>query len=448
MHSGDNDGLSRAADSPRATDVTELIDGRPLSRLQVWTFVLGALVILFDGANTIAISVAAPLIAPALGLEISKFGPIFSAAQGGLLAGALLLSPLADRWGRKSLVVASTAVFGIFSVLTAWATTFDQLFLFRLLAGIGMGGAAPNVVALAAEYAPKRLRSTLVTVLWAAFPLGGVLMGLLAAGRAGWQTIFYIGGTVPLAIAALLLVSLPESLAFLVNRGGDARRVAQIVSRIAPDLPDSALGLFSLTEKKLPGVPVVHLFLEGRVIGTLLLWIPFVCDSLMLVSVNSWTPSLLRASGISVSRAGVAIALNSIGSTVGAVIVGRLMDRCGEYFILTTAFFGAALSIATLGYWTSAFAIIAVFATLSGFFAGAGQAGVIALAAVTYPVAMRSTGVGWAMALGRFGAVVGPLMGGVLLEWNWPVARVFLAFAVPGVLGAIAVLGIERRARG
>jgi AAHS family 4-hydroxybenzoate transporter-like MFS transporter len=427
------------------TNVTALIDERELSALQIQTFVLGALVILFDGANTIAISVAAPSIAAALKLQISTFGPIFSAGQAGLLVGALALGPLADRWGRKVLVIASTVTFGIFSLATAWATTFDQLLMFRLLAGIGLGGAAPNVVALASEYAPKRIRSALVTLLWAAFPLGGVLMGLLGAGSFSWEMIFYIGGAVPLAISLLLIANLPESPAFLITRGGETRRVASIVSRIAPELPPTALDNFAVTERKLVGVPIKHLFSEGRALGTVLLWIPFFCDFLILVSVNSWMPSLLRANGFSAARAGFAIALNSVGSAAGAVLVGRLMDRYGAYSTLTGAFLGAAASVATLGYATASFGMIAVFATLAGFFAGAAQAGVIALAALMYPVSVRSTGVGWAMALGRFGAVVGPLVGGIFLAWNWPVSRTFLAFAVPGLIGAASVVAIWRR---
>jgi len=402
-------------------------------------------VILFDGANTIAISVAAPSIAAALKLQMSTFGPIFSAGQAGLLVGALALGPLADRWGRKVLVIASTVTFGLFSLATAWATSFDQLLIYRLLAGIGLGGAAPNVVALASEYAPKRIRSALVTLLWAAFPLGGVLMGLLGAGSYEWQTIFYIGGAVPLAIALVLISSMPESPAFLVERVFETERVAAIVTRIAPDLPPQSLREFTVTGKKLVGVPVKHLFSEGRASGTLLLWIPFFCDFLILVSVNSWMPSLLRANGFSVSRAGFSIALNSVGSMAGAILVGRFMDRYGAYSTLTAAFLAAAASVATLGYATASYPMIAVFATLSGFFAGDAQAGVIALAALMYPLSVRSTGVGWAMALGRFGAVVGPLLGGIFLRWNWPVSGTFLAFSIPGVIGAAAVLAIWRR---
>jgi AAHS family 4-hydroxybenzoate transporter-like MFS transporter len=434
--------MARMAEAT-ATNITTLIDERPLSVLQIRIFLLGALVILFDGANTISISVAAPSIAAALHLQIGTFGPIFSAGQAGLLVGALALGPLADRWGRKSLVIASTAMFGVFSLLTAWAASFDQLFVFRLLAGIGLGGAAPNVVALASEYAPKRIRAALVTLLWAAFPLGGVLMGLLGAGSFEWRTIFYIGGAVPLAISVLLATSLPESPAFLITRGMDS--AAQVVSRIASDLPASALRQFSVTGEKLAGVPMKHLFSEGRAWGTLLLWIPFFCDFLILVSVNSWMPSLLRASGFPASRAGFAIALNSVGSMAGAMLVGRLMDRYGAHSVLTIAFLAAAVSVGTLGYATQAFAVIAVFATLGGFFAGAAQAGVIALAALLYPVAVRSTGVGWAMAAGRFGAVVGPLVGGTLLAWHFTVAQTFLAFAAPGLVGAAAVVAIRRR---
>src|SRR5258708_2033190 len=223
--------MTRMAEAT-TTNVTTLIDERPLSPLQIRIFVLGALVILFDGANTISISVAAPSIAAALGLQIGAFGPIFSAGQAGLLVGALALGPLADRWGRKSLVIASTALFGVFSLLTAWAGSFDQLFAFRLLAGIGLGGAAPNVVALASEYAPRRIRSALVTLLWAAFPLGGVVMGLAGAGSFDWRVIFYMGGAAPLAISLLLAASLPESPAFLIARGIHLPRAARSISRL------------------------------------------------------------------------------------------------------------------------------------------------------------------------------------------------------------------------
>ena len=335
--------------------------------------------------------------------------------------------------------------FGVFSLLTVWAGSFDQLFALRLLAGIGLGGAAPNVVALASEYAPKRMRSALVTLLWAAFPFGGVLMGLL--GGYPWRTIFYLGGMVPLVIAVVLLALLPESPAFLVTRGASPKRVAAIVSRIAPDLPPAALEQFTVTEEKLTGVPMKHLFSSGQGYATAMLWIMFFCDFLILVSVNAWMPALLRANGFSVARAGFAIAWNSIGSTAGAILVGRLMDRFGAYGVLNIAFLAAAMFVAALGFGSTSFSTIAILATFSGFFAGAAQAGVVALAARTYPVAVRSTGIGWAMAVGRLGAVVGPLAGGILLTRNFPASRVFLSFAIPGLCGAAAVLLLRSSTR-
>ena len=429
------------------TSVTEVIDQQPISSLQIRAFALGMLVILFDGADTISISVTAPSIASSLGLKMSGFGPVFSAGQAGLLIGALALGPLADRWGRKTMVVTSTLLFGVFSLLTVWAGSFNQFFALRLLTGIGLGGAAPNIVALASEYAPKRLRSSLVTLLWAAFPLGGVVMGLVGAAELRWHTIFYLGGGIPLVFALVLLGGLPESPAFLITRASGTSRVAAIIRQIAPQLPAAALSRFSVEDKKLAGVPVKHLFTEGRAMGTILLWFPFFCCFLTLVSVNAWTPSLLRANGFSVTRAGLAIALNSVGSMIGAIIVGRLMDRFGAYSILKAAFLGAFVSVGTLGFWTSSFGLIAGLSTASGFFAGAAQAGVIALAALMYPVAVRSTGVGWAMALGRLGAVVGPLAGGILLGWNFSVSQTFLAFAVPGLIGAAAVMLMQSRER-
>lgn len=434
----------RGVVAPSATlNVSRMINEGNLSSLQVRVIALCAAVILLDGFDSLAIGLAGPQIATSLHIPLSSLGVVFGIGQAGLLIGAVVFGMVADRVGRKWLVVLATTIFGALTLATAFAGSYEQLLAFRFLAGLGLGGATPNVVALTSEYAPKRIRSGTVTLVWAALPLGGVAVGFAAATlmpTRGWESVFYIGGILPLIIAVMLAAWLPESMTFLVTRDWKLDKVAEIVKTIDPRVIATANTKFATDEVKLAGAPVKHLFIEKRAIVTLLLWVGFFCSFLVLVFVSSWIPSLLRAAGLSMSQAGAAIALNSIGSAIGSSIVGRLMDRFGRYLVLLLAFFTAAVTTGALGFAASSFGAVAVAIALSGCFAGASQSGVIALAAVTYPVAVRSTALGWAIAVGRLGAVVAPLLGGLFVARAWPVQDILVAIACSSVVGGLAVL--------
>ncbi len=429
-------------------NVTDLIDLRPVTELQIRVTILCALMIFLDGIDLIMIGLTAPSIAAAIGVKVTSFGPVFGIGQVGLVIGVLVFGPLGDRFGRKRLIIGSVLLFAIFTLLIAWTTTFNQLLVYRFLAGLGLGGLGPNAVALTSEFAPKRLRAAFVAVQWSALPLGGVAVGLLSSVMLplwGWQSLFYLGSIVPLVLVIVLFFALPESVSFLLTRGLRPETARQIVHKIAPDVPAAADTRYVVNEEKLPGAPMKHLFTEGRAGLTLLLWVPFFTSFMILIFTTSWIPTLLRAGGLSMTQAGFAIALNSLGSFAGSASVGRLMDRFGRYVVLIPAYVLAALATGVLGFSTATFATAASAITLSGFFAGASQTGVIALAAVAYPVAIRSTGVGWAMAIGRIGAAVGPILGGIFLAWQWRVDQVVLCIAAPALLGAISVALIRRQ---
>jgi AAHS family 4-hydroxybenzoate transporter-like MFS transporter len=429
-------------------NVTELIDLRPITALQIRVTVLCAMVIFLDGIDVIVIGLVAPSLAAAIGVAVTSFGPVFGIGQAGILVGVLTFGPLGDRFGRKRLVIGAMLLFATFTMLTIWTTSFDELLVFRFLTGLGLGGAAPNAVALTSEFAPKRLRAAFVSLQWAALPLGGVAVGLLSSvliTRWGWQSLFYIGSVVPLVLAAVLTFALPESVQFLLARGLDKENVRGIVRKLAPDLPAGPDTGYVVNTEKLPGAPMKHLFTEGRGAMTLLLWVPFFTSFMILIFMTSWIPTLLRANGLSIAQAGLAIALNSLGSFVGSGSVGRLMDRFGAYTILIPTFILASIAAGLLGFSLASLGSAAIVViTLSGLFAGASQAGVIALAATVYPVAIRSTGVGWAMALGRLGAVVGPMLGGVLLGLHWSADQILLVIAVPELIGALCVFLVSR----
>jgi MFS transporter, AAHS family, 4-hydroxybenzoate transporter len=424
-----------------AVSVTRLIDEAPLTSFQIGTILCCALVSMFDGIDTQSIGVAAPFIADTLGIKIAAFGPIFSSTLVGATIGAASFGPLADRLGRKTLLLVAIVLIGVFTVLTALAHSVGTLMLFRMMAGLGLGGATPCYIALTSEFAPARLRATLVTLMWSAFPLGGMLGGLLNSYllvAIGWRAIFFIGGIAPLVFALFLVWYLPESIKFLLVRRNDPAAVAGIVARLR--VPVIAGQRFFVDEKQLPGAPIKHLFTEGRALGTLLLWVPFFMGFGILTVATLWTPALLRLNGIAPAATAFVIAFNGLGGFLGQSTAGRLMERFGVLIVLFPAFVLGTAATVGLGYGASSVMLAATFIGLIGLFLGLGTGGAIALAALIYPTPIRSTGVGWGMAMGRFGQIVGPLIAGALLGAGWTADRIMMLIAGGGLIAAVFVL--------
>jgi MFS transporter, AAHS family, 4-hydroxybenzoate transporter len=429
--------------------VSEIIEKRPLGRYQVWTVVLCGLVLVLDGFDSQTINFLAPSIADTTGIPIHSFGPIFSAGLFGLMIAAMTTGPIADRWGRKWPVIFSTLSFALFSLLTVHVTSFRELLILRFVTGLGLGGAMPNVVALASEYVPKRILPTVVTMLFVGMPLGGVTCGLLSAAMVpewGWHSVLYLGGTVPLVIAILLIVRLPESVQFLAVRGKNPQKVSAIMGRIAPEFATANL-LATSRDTRHEGVPVKHLFTEGRAFGTILLWIPYFMNLLIIYFIGSWLPALLRESGMSVSAGVTATAFFSFGGVFGCLIEGPLMKRRGAYKILLFEFGFATVFIAALSKIPKAFPLMLAVTFVSGLLVIAAQAGLNALAASYYPTAVRSTGIGWALGVGRIGSIVGPLMGGMFLSMGWKPEQILLSGTVAAACAWLAIF-LSRRIGG
>jgi MFS transporter, AAHS family, 4-hydroxybenzoate transporter len=429
-------------EAPNEVNVTRLIDSGPLTGFQIATILGCALVNLFDGIDTQSIGVAAPFIADGLGIKLANFGPIFSSALVGATIGAATFGQLADRFGRRTLLLIAAAIIGVFTILTALATSVPMLVAFRVLAGLGLGGATPCIISLTAEYAPARLRATLVTLMWSSFPLGGMIGGLMNTYllvHVGWRAIFFIGGVLPLVLVVVLLVYLPESIKFLVTRRNDNDAVRRIVARLrVRDLP--AGSQFVIEEERLAGGPIRHLFTEGRTLGTLFLWVPFFMGFGVLTVVTLWTPTLLKLNGIPPAATAFVIAFNGLGAFIGQSTAGHLMQRFGIMAVLFPAFLAGTAATVLLGYGASSVALAATGIGLVGLFLGLGTAGTIALSALIYPTPIRSTGVGAGMAMGRFGQIVGPLIAGALLGAGWGADRIMMVIACGGIIGAIFVL--------
>src|ERR1700726_398517 len=289
----------------RVLDVVALIETRPIGPRQ-WTVIgLCAFVAMLDGLDLQSIGLAAPAMGAQLHIAPQAFGMVFSAALAGLALGAFLLGPVADRVGRKRVLVAATFCFGVFTLATAYAGNLPELLTCRFLTGFGLGGAMPSFISLGSEYVPKTRRTAVVSLLWAGFPLGGVVGGLLGSQiipAYGWQSIFLVGGVLPILLSMMLAIALPESVSFLVATGKSRDRIGGTLRRIFPDVTTTGETRFELVRESAPRATVLELFGSGRAAGTLLLWASFFFAFMILVTNSSWSPILLRRVGIAAEQ--------------------------------------------------------------------------------------------------------------------------------------------------
>jgi AAHS family 4-hydroxybenzoate transporter-like MFS transporter len=304
----------------------------------------------------------------------------------------------------------------------------------------------PNVVSLTSEYAPKRLIPVFVSMLFCGMPAGALLgstVGAVMLPRFGWQSVLYVGGVLPLVIALVLIKFLPESVRFLSVRGANPEKIRAILVGISPDLAEVPIRAASEENVPRKGMPVKHLFTEGRALGTLLLWIPYFMNLLIIYFIVSWLPALLQQSELPVSAGINAIVLFSLGGIAGSLLEGRLMTWLGAIFLLAVEFGISTLLIGSLAF-TVSLSLIMTITFILGLTVQGAQAGLNALVAAFYPTAIRSTGVGWALGVGRIGSIVGPVLAGSLLSIGWHPRQIFLAGAIPALCAAISITATGR----
>ena len=429
-----------------AIDVADFIDRHPVGRFQMGLLLVCSAVLFIDGFDTQAIGYVAPAVAQDWKLARGALGPVFGAGLFGLMIGALLLGPIADRIGRRRIVIISTAAFGIGTLATIFASDVPSLMAIRFLTGLGLGGAMPNAVALTSEFSPLRRRATMIMAMFCGFSIGAAIGGLLAAALIpafGWRSVFVVGGVVPLLLVPFLVARLPESIRFLALSGRANDGVAALLTQIAPSVRHPAGTRFVVREIKLPGIPVVHLFGGGRAWATLALWALFFMSLLDLYLLSNWLPTVLNDLGASVSAAAVIGSMLQIGGVVGTFALGQFIDRF-SFRALALIYFVASIAVAAIGFSGHSIALATIAIFCAGFCIVGGQAGSNALAATSYPTTIRSTGVGWALGIGRVGSIVGPLIGGIMLTRRMSNESVFVAAAVPALCACLASFALSR----
>jgi len=427
-------------------DVGEEIDRRRISSQQWMLFFLCSLVILLDGFDIQIVSFTAPLLAEHLGSKVTSLGLVFASGLAGLTVGSLIVGPIADRFGRKLVLQLACVVFGVFTALTAFADSREALLAVRFCAGVGLGGCIPNALALVAEYSPQRVRARTVAITVSATPLGAVIGGIACwalVPHFNWHIVYWMGGIVPIVLSVALGLFLPESIRFLAANGHDDRRIAKLLTRIAPDFSFAEGDSFSKVEVVRKGGSASLLFADGRAERTLLLWVPYFLVFLISFLISSWLPSILKEAGLPLSRAMSALITFNLGGVVGAAILGKLVDRYGVYKVLTGAFVLCAISVGFLGQAAGVYNGVLFIIFIVGISVQGTICTLYALASDIYPTAIRVTGIGWAAAMGRFGAIFGPLVGGAMLQAQWGMSGVFAAASVPALISAAVLLRLH-----
>jgi AAHS family 4-hydroxybenzoate transporter-like MFS transporter len=388
----------------------------------------------------------APAIIQDWHIPSSALGPVFGAAPFGILVGSLLFSLIADKIGRRPVLIALTLFFALATILTARANSVNELLLIRFIAGMGLGGIQPNGMALMGEYSPRKVRITMMMIVSNGFTAGAAAGGFISAWLIpafGWRAVFYFGGAVPLLIAALMLFQLPESLQFMVLKGKAREKIIKWLRRVDPAVEVNSVTEFVVPEEKKEGVLFVHLFRNGRAAATILLWIVNFMNLINLFFLSSWLPTVVRSAGYPTRVAVLVGTTLQVGGTIGTFGLAWLIERRGFIPVLGGSFLLACLAVAFIGQPALTLTMLFIVVFVAGWCVVGGQPGVNALAATYYPTYLRSTGIGWGLGIGRIGAIVGPVVAGQLIGLKWSSQQLFYAAAVPALISALVMFSLR-----
>ena len=440
--------------SGKRVNVTEVIDKSRLGRFQWVIFVLCGLSLIMDGYNVQIMGYVAPVLRADWNISQAVLGSVFSTALFGVLFGSLLSGVIADKVGRRPVLVTATLYFAVFSLLTGLATSVPALLWFRFLSGLGLGAIMPNAMSLVGEYSPARLRVMVMMVVSCGLTAGGVVVGFVAAWiipAFGWRAVFFVGAAIPFVVGLLMLFWLPESPQFLAIRGNRPSQLGRLLQRLEPGVPTGSGVDYVVHEQKKQGVPVVHLFHEGRGPTTLMFWVLNFMNLLNLYLLSSWIPTVVHgipAFAGDPKRAGTMAVLVGttlqIGGLLGSFGNAWFIGKIGFMRALAGCFAVACISIACIGQPGLPLVLLFAVVFVAGWCIVGGQPGINTLAGIYYPTYLRSTGIGWGLGIGRIGAVVGPLIVGELLRRHWPTQDVFYIAAVPAAISVITMFGLRK----
>jgi AAHS family 4-hydroxybenzoate transporter-like MFS transporter len=377
-------------------------------------------------------------------------GSVLSAALVGVLFGSILLSMLADRIGRRPVLIGACLFFSVVTLITARVQSVQELLAVRFIAGLGLGSIMPNALALVGEYCPPRVRVAAIVIVGTGFTAGAMVGGFVSfwlIPQFGWRSIFYVGGAVPLLIGMFMFFLLPESLQFLALHGKNNDKLGKWLRRVDPRVMVTRQTEFVVREQRQRGVPLVKLFQQGRALRTILMWTVYFMNLLNLYFLSSWLPTvatpLVKAAGVAPSYALLVGTTLQTGGVLGAFVFGWFVNRFGFVKVLATCFSAACISIALIGQPGLSLRLLFLVVFLAGLGIVGSQSALNALAASLYPTDLRSTGIGSGLGVGRLGSIVGPMLAGQLISAHWTTESLFLAAAVPALISALVMIAMR-----
>jgi MFS transporter, AAHS family, 4-hydroxybenzoate transporter len=436
--------------SDATVDVTAVLDRQKITGFNVMLVVLAFLVMMTDGYDLGAAAFAGPGLIKEWGLRGPQLGILLSSSLAAGLLGPPLLGYLADRFGRKRVIVAGAFAFGLFSLAAVATASLNQLVVTRILAGVALAGTLPIMVSLINEFAPKNARATMVILMFSGVTFGGGLPGLIAAkfmAVYGWRILFWVGGLAPLGVAAVLTFALPESVKYLTLHPARRDELVALLQRLDPALQIGPATAFIISGEENKGRFSLSALLKGPLATlTPLYWASNLLCLMVFYFINQWMPIVLSSSGVSVEQAAIATALFQFGGTVAGLLSMRFLDRIGflPVPILFACGIPVVIGIGIPGLPPAALIALVAFA---GFCLLGLQFGNIATEANIYPTYIRGWGIGSNFAVGRIGGALGPLLGGLAFGAHLPAQRIFMIAAAPLVVGLMVSLLIVPRYR-
>jgi AAHS family 4-hydroxybenzoate transporter-like MFS transporter len=427
----------------KTVDIQAFLDEHAFSPFQWLVFVLCFLIVLTDGFDTAAIGFIAPSLVREWGIARPALAPVLSAALFGLAGGALASGPIADRAGRKAVLVVAVLLFGAGCLASSFSSTLTELTVLRFLTGLGLGAAMPNAATLMSEYCPGRLRATLTNAMFCGFPLGAACGGFLAAWlipQFGWRSVLLVGGLVPVVLGLAMALSLPESVRFLVTRRDDPARVRAVLARVSADIAGATAFTLAEIRPALGGRNGAGLVLSpSYAVGSVMLWIAYFMGLVIFYALINWMPILFKDAGVETRSATLIAALFPLGG-FGAILFGWLMDRFNANRIIAVGYFATAAFVYVIGQTAGNVGGLVVIVFVAGVFMNTAQSSLPALAAAFYPTQGRATGVAWMLGFGRFGGIAGSFLVAWLTARNFAFDAIFTVVALPGVIAGVALL--------
>jgi MFS transporter, AAHS family, 4-hydroxybenzoate transporter len=430
----------------RSIDVQAFLNEHPFSPFQWLIFALCFCVVLLDGFDTAAIGYIAPSLVSEWGVERSALGPVLSAALFGLVVGSLSSGPLADRFGRRKVLIIAASIFGLACLASAFSGGLNQLVAWRFVTGLGLGAAMPNAVTMMNEYCPEARRATLTNAMFCGFPLGAALGGFLAAWmipHLGWRSVLLLGGIAPLILAILILFLLPESVRYMVAKNYPAERIREALHRVQPKVTEFPLvmtGVSEATEVPAQARSSIGVVLSSELlVGSIMLWLAYFMGLVIFYALINWMPVLLKDAGVTPSTAALVSALFPLGG-FGAILSGWLMDRFNANLIIAACFALTAGAVYAIGQSTSHIVLLMLVVLGAGTLMNTAQSSLPTLAAAFYPTNGRATGVAWMMGIGRFGGIAGSFLVAELSRRNLSFSQIFMIVGISGFIAAMALI--------